>query len=431
MAQQLDAQESKPQERNILKALGPGLVTGASDDDPSGIATYSQAGAAFGYGLLWTLLFTYPLMGAIQEVAARIGRVTGRGIAGNLRRFYPPWLLYLVVGLLLVANIINIGADLGAMGAAAKLLLGGPALLYTAVFAFVSLTLEVFVPYHRYAGLLKWLTLALFIYVVAAFTVQVPWGEALKNTVVPSLRWDPGYLAMIVAVLGTTISPYLFFWQASTEVEELRQEPADQPLKHAPEQAPAQFWRIKADTYLGMGVSNLIAWFIMLTTAATLHAAGKTEIRSAAEAAAALEPVAGPFAKFLFAAGVIGTGLLAVPVLAGSAAYGLGEALRWPTGLERKPLKARGFYGIIALATLGRAGDQLHPHQPHPCFDLGGGDQWAGSGSGDGADDAAYLEPQGDGRVYALTSAQNPGLAGHPGYGAGCHRSFQHLGEVR
>lgn len=266
---------------------------------------------------------------------------------------------------------------------------------------------------------------------VAAFTVQVPWGEALKNTVVPSLRWDPGYLAMIVAVLGTTISPYLFFWQASTEVEELRQEPADQPLKHAPEQAPAQFWRIKADTYLGMGVSNLIAWFIMLTTAATLHAAGKTEIRSAAEAAAALEPVAGPFAKFLFAAGVIGTGLLAVPVLAGSAAYGLGEALRWPTGLERKPLKARGFYGIIALATLGRAGDQLHPHQPHPCFDLGGSDQWAGSGSGDGADDAAYLEPQGDGRVYALTSAQNPGLAGHPGYGAGCHRSFQHLGEVR
>ncbi|RIH75946.1 Divalent metal cation transporter MntH [Calidithermus terrae] len=353
-----------PADRNVLHALGPGLVTGASDDDPSGIATYAQAGAAFGYGLLWTLLLTYPLMGAIQEVAARIGRVTGRGIAGNLRRHYPPWLTYPVVGLLLVANTINLGADLGAMGAATRLLLGGEALLYTALFALLCLTLEVWMPYERYCAVLKWLTLALLVYVAAAFVVGVPWGTALTNTLLPSLRLDAAHLAMVVAVLGTTISPYLFFWQASAEVEEIEKEPEDEPLRRAPRQAPAQFWRIKADTYLGMGVSNLIAWCIMLTSAATLHAAGVTEIESAAQAAAALEPVAGPFAKLLFAAGIIGTGLLAVPVLAASAAYALGEALRWPTGLGRKPLEAKGFYAVIAAATLVGLAINLTPVNP-------------------------------------------------------------------
>lgn len=353
-----------PPDRNVLHALGPGLVTGASDDDPSGIATYAQAGAAFGYGMLWTLLLTYPLMGAIQEVAARIGRVTGRGIAGNLRRQYPPWLTYPVVGLLLVANTINLGADLGAMGAAAKLLLGGEALLYTAFFALLCLTLEVWMPYERYAAVLKWLTLALLVYMAAAFVVGVPWGTALASTLVPSLRLDAAHLAMVVAVLGTTISPYLFFWQASAEVEEIEKEPDDEPLRRAPRQAPAQFWRIKADTYLGMGVSNLIAWCIMLTSAATLHAAGATDIGSAAQAAAALEPVAGPFAKLLFAAGIIGTGLLAVPVLAASAAYALGEALRWPTGLGRKPLEAKGFYAVIATATLIGLAINLTPVNP-------------------------------------------------------------------
>lgn len=345
-------QTGQATKRSLWSALGPGLVTGASDDDPSGIGTYSQAGAAFGYGLLWTLLFTYPLMGAIQEIAARIGRVTGRGLAGNMRQVYPAWLAYTVVGLMFVANVINLGADLSAMGEATKLLLGGPVLLYTTAFAVLSAAAMILTSYKRYSAILKWLALVLVTYVALAFVAHVDWGQVLHHTLLPSFDLSAQSIAMIVAVLGTTISPYLFFWQASGEVEELKAVEADQPLKRAPEQAPEQIWRIKADTYLGMGVSNLIAFFIMLTTAATLHAAGKTNIDTAAQAASALEPIAGPAAKLLFSLGIIGTGLLAVPVLAGAAAYGLGEARRWRTGLERKPEEARGFYGVIILATL-------------------------------------------------------------------------------
>ena len=336
----------------FLRVLGPGLVTGASDDDPSGIGTYSQVGAQFGFGMLWTMLFSYPLMVSIQLISARIGRVTGHGIAGNLRRHYPRSLAYPLVLLLLVANTINIGADLGAMGAAVHLLLGGQVVWYTALFGVVSLLLQVFVPYSRYVRFLKWLTLALFAYVATAFTVAVPWGEVLLATLLPRVRLSSESITAVVAVLGTTISPYLFFWQASQEVEDLRAAPDESPLKQAPLQAPAQLERIELDTYVGMGMSNLVAFFIILTTAATLHLHGVTDIDTAARAAEALKPLAGEFAFVLFAAGIVGTGLLAVPVLAGSAAYAVGEALHWRTGLERKPTRAKRFYGVIAASTL-------------------------------------------------------------------------------
>jgi len=331
--------------------LGPGLITGASDDDPSGIATYSQAGAGFGYGLAWTLLFSYPLMAGIQEISARIGRVTGRGIAGNLRRHYPPWLLHLFVALILIANIINLGADLGAMGAAVKLLIGGPALAYVALIGAVSVLLEIFVSYSRYVATLKWLSLTLLAYVATLFVVRMPWGEVVTGVVVPHLQLDSAALITVVAVLGTTISPYLFFWQAEEEVEDQQERPGALPLRQAPEQAPPEIHRIRLDTYLGMAISNLIALVIVLTTAATLHAAGVTNIETSAQAAEALRPIAGDFAFTLFAAGIIGTGLLALPVLAGSAAYALGEALRWPVGLARRWPQARAFYGTIAVAT--------------------------------------------------------------------------------
>ena len=337
--------------RGLLAILGPGLITGASDDDPSGIATYSQAGAGFGYSLAWTLLFSYPLMTGIQEISARIGRVTGRGIAGNLRRHYPPWLLHLFVALILIANIINLGADLGAMGAAVKLLIGGPALLYVALIGTVSVLLEIFVRYSRYVAALKWLSLTLLVYVATMFAVRMPWGEVVTGIVVPQLRLDSASLITVVAVLGTTISPYLFFWQAEEEVEDQQERPGALPLRQAPEQAPSEIHRIRLDTYVGMAISNLIALVIVLTTAATLHAAGVTTIETSAQAAEALRPIAGDFAFTLFAAGIIGTGLLALPVLAGSAAYALGEARRWPVGLARRWPQARAFYGTIAVAT--------------------------------------------------------------------------------
>jgi NRAMP (natural resistance-associated macrophage protein)-like metal ion transporter len=345
--------EPPPQQkrRGLLAIFGPGLITGASDDDPSGIATYSQAGAGFGYSLAWTLLFSYPLMTGIQEISARIGRVTGRGIAGNLRRHYPPWLLHLFVALILVANIINLGADLGAMGAAIKLLIGGPALLYVALIGAVSVLLEIFVRYSRYVAALKWLSLTLLAYVATMFAVRMPWGEVVTGVVVPQLRLDSASLITVVAVLGTTISPYLFFWQAEEEVEDQQERPGALPLRQAPEQAPSEIHRIRLDTYLGMAISNLIALVIVLTTAATLHAAGVTTIETSAQAAEALRPIAGDFAFTLFAAGIIGTGLLALPVLAGSAAYALGEARRWPVGLARRWPQARAFYGTIAVAT--------------------------------------------------------------------------------
>ena len=340
--------ETKP--KNLLQMLGPGLITGASDDDPSGIATYSQVGAQFGYGMLWTMLFSYPLMTAIQAICGRIGRVTGRGIASNLRRHYPNWLACTVVGLMVVANTINIGADIAAMGEALRLLIGGPALVYAVLFGLASLLLQVFIPYTQYARVLKWLTFALFAYVAVVLSARVPWGQALKATVIPHISFKTKYLTAFIAVLGTTISPYLFFWQASEEAEEVADTPDDKPLKRAPEQAPEQLRRIKMDTAVGMAFSNLVAFFIILTCAVTLNANNVKNIDTAAQAAEALRPIAGRFTFFLFSAGIIGTGLLALPVLAGSAAYAVGEIFRWPVSLESKPSEAKGFYGVLAAA---------------------------------------------------------------------------------
>jgi NRAMP (natural resistance-associated macrophage protein)-like metal ion transporter len=338
--------------RKTLKVFGPGLVTGAADDDPSGIATYSSVGAQFGSSMLWTMPFIFPFMAAIQEISARLGRVTGRGIAGNMRRFYPAWMLYVIVGLLIIANIINIGADIGAMGAAVNLLIGGPAHLYCVLFTLVSVILQIRIPYKTYSRFLKWLTFSLFAYVGTIFVVQIDWAEVVRGTLLPAISLKGEYLAALIAVLGTTISPYLLFWQSGEEVEQMEAEPKESPLKKAPQQAPEQFRRIKIDTYIGMAFSNLIAYFIILTAAFTLHTHGKTDINSAAEAAEALRPIAGPFAALLFSLGVIGTGLLALPVLGGSAAYAVGEALKWPVGLERKAKEAKAFYSVLAVATL-------------------------------------------------------------------------------
>jgi len=342
----------RPRKRGLLAFLGPGLITGASDDDPSGIATYSQVGAQFGYSMAWVMLFIWPLMAAIQEISARIGRVTGDGIAGNIREHYPRWLLQVIVALLLAANIINLGADLGAMGAALGLLLGGPTKLYVVAFAVGCALLEVFSRYERYVSIMKWTSVSLFAYVAAALAVHVPWGKVAYHTVVPSVIWRKDYLVAIVAVLGTTITPYCFFWQSSEEAEDERIDPAAHPLLDAPGEAPAEIGRIRIDTYLGMGFSNLISLFIIITTAATLNAHGITDIQTSSQAAEALRPIAGEFAFAVFAAGIIGIGLLAVPVLAGSAAYALGEAFGWPTGLSRLPRDAKAFYGTIAVATL-------------------------------------------------------------------------------
>ena len=341
-----------PQTGLFWKKLGPGLITGAADDDPSGIATYSQAGAGFGYAMLWTAFLTFPLMVGIQMVSARIGRVTGHGLAANIRLHYSPALLYVLVGLLLIANTINIAADIGAMAAALKLLIGGPAHWYAIAFAMVSLVLQIFIPFPRYAPILKMLTLSLFAYVATVFVVDVPWGEVFYRTIMPSISFKADYVMMVVAVFGTTISPYLFFWQASQEVEELRATEGEAPLKEAPEQAHTHLQRIKIDTYIGMGFSNLIAFFIILTAAVTLHLHGITDIQTSAQAAEALRPLAGEFAFLLFTAGIVGTGLLAVPVLAGSAAYAIAESFDWRIGLGRKLMEARGFYMILIIATL-------------------------------------------------------------------------------
>jgi Mn2+/Fe2+ NRAMP family transporter len=338
--------------KSWLRWLGPGLITGASDDDPSGIATYSQVGAGYGYTLLWTMLFSYPLMCAVQEISARIGRVTGRGIAGNIQRHYSAGLLYPIVFLLVLANTFNIGADIGAMGESLKLLAGGNAQFYSMAFAALCILLEIFVPYSEYSIYLKWLTPVLFSYFATVLVVNVDWGHALKSAILPHFGKSRDYWATFTALLGTTISPYLFFWQASEETEELRAAPLDHALKSAPEQASKQFSRIRIDTYAGMLLSNFIGFTIILAAAATLNAKGVHQINTAAEAAEALRPLAGQLAFMLFAAGIVGTGLLAVPVLAGSAAYAVGEAFRWPTGLNRKPLKARGFYAVLASATL-------------------------------------------------------------------------------
>lgn len=345
--------DREPSDRvRFFKALGPGLITGASDDDPSGIATYSQAGAQFGYDLGWTLLFSWPLMCAIQEISARIGRVTGRGLAGNLKRHYPRSIVYVLVALLVIANTINLGADLGAMAAALELLVGGPAHFYVVMFAVISVLLEVFVRYARYVSMLKWLTLALFAYVGVAVVVHIPWASVGYHLVVPHVTANAGYLTVVVAILGTTISPYLFFWQAQEEVEDVKERPNATPLLRSPGQAWPEFARIRFDTWLGMGLSNLVALFILLTTAATLHANGVTDIQTSAQAAEALRPIAGRFVFWVFALGIIGTGMLALPVLAGSAAYAFGETVGWHVGLSRRLMRAQGFYAIIGLATL-------------------------------------------------------------------------------
>jgi NRAMP (natural resistance-associated macrophage protein)-like metal ion transporter len=347
-----DNQSQKPNSTPWWRILGPGLITGASDDDPSGIATYSQTGAEFGYATNWTLLFSYPLMVAIQIISARVGRTTGRGIAGNLRSFFPFPLVCVGIGLLLIANVINIGADIGAMADAVRLLVGGPYVVYIAAFAFVCVVSEIFMAYKSYARLLKWLTFALFAYFFTLFFAKVDFSAFARGLFIPKLSFDRAYLTAIVAIFGTTISPYLFFWQASQEVEEIEAKPDREALKDAPSQAPAAQHRINLDTFIGMAFSNIVALAIMTSAAATLNATGKTDIQTSAQAAEALRPVAGVAAEFIFAAGIVGTGLLAVPVLAGSAAYAIGEALKWPVGLDRKPREAKAFYATIAVSTL-------------------------------------------------------------------------------
>jgi len=336
--------------RGFLRTLGPGLITGAADDDPSGIGTYSQAGAQLGYGISWTMLLTLPLMVAIQEISARVGRVTGRGIAGNACRFYPASVLNIVVALLFIANTINIAADLAAMADAVKLLIGGPGFIYVVVFGVVSVAAQIFFDYQHYSAVLKWLTLSLFAYVGALAFAHVAWGEALRGLLIPQIQWTPEFLTTLVAILGTTISPYLFFWQASQEAEEQRIDENKKPLKKQQAHAASEFRRIRVDTIAGMGFSTLIALAIIMTAAATLHANGKTNIETSAQAAEALRPVAGAFAEIIFALGIIGTGLLAVPVLAGSAAYAIGEGRKWPVGLARKPKEAVSFYTVLALS---------------------------------------------------------------------------------
>jgi Mn2+/Fe2+ NRAMP family transporter len=339
---------------SFVRLLGPGLVTGAADDDPSGIATYSQAGAQFGYALCWTMFLTLPFMAAIQIISAIIGWRTRRGLAHNLAEHVPAPVLYGLVALLVLANTINIAADLAAMAEVVRLAFGGPVLAYAAVFGLACLLAEVFIPYHRYAGYLKFLTLVLLVYVASAFSVEVPWSRVLASTLAPVLLPDRDYLLTIVAVFGTTISPYLFFWQASQEAEE-SQLSYRNALGNGDVSADHSFSHISLDTWVGMVFSNLIAFFIIVTTATTLNAHGITRVETAAQAAEALRPIAGELTFALFALGIIGTGLLAVPVLAGSAAYAVAEAFGLQGSLELPASRALGFYGIVGAATLGGA----------------------------------------------------------------------------
>ena len=344
--------------RAWLDELGPGLVTGAADDDPSGIGTYSQVGAQFGFALGGAMILSFPLMAATQAICARIGAATGRGIASNLRRHYPPWLTRAAVLLLLIANVFNLGADLGAMAAVLQMAVPGPHLAYTLGFAIVSVVLEVLVRYDRYAPALKWASLSLLAYVGVVFAVRFPLGPALHELLLPHFALDRTHITALVAVLGTTISPYLFFWQPAQEIEEQHRRRVA-PLVRAPAQARAELRRIDTDTVLGMGYSNLIALFIIIATAATLHQQGIVDIGSADQAARALRPIAGEFAFALFAIGIVGTGLLAVPVLAGSAAYAVAEAMGWHEGLARPWHRARAFYTVIAASTLAGAALEL------------------------------------------------------------------------
>jgi NRAMP (natural resistance-associated macrophage protein)-like metal ion transporter len=339
-----------------LARVGPGLVTGAADDDPSGIATYSQAGAQFGLNMLWTMLVTYPLMAAVQSICARIGRVTGKGLAVNIKQAFPPWVLYLAVGLLLVANTINIAADVATMGDVLALMVGGNRHLLTVALVAASLAAQVIVPYHSYIKFLKWVTLSLLSYAAVLFTVRVPWGEVALRTFAPRLAFDAATATVVVGVFGTTISPYLFFWQCSEEVEDLRALQDERSLIEDAAAAPRELRRIRWDTWSGMLYSNLTAFFIILATAVTLHVAGITDIQSATQAAQALRPLAGDFAFYLFALGILGVGAVGVPVLAGSAAYAIAEAMGWPGGLASKAADARGFYGVVAVSMIAGLG---------------------------------------------------------------------------
>lgn len=343
---------SRPTSGSVLKKLGPGLITGAADDDPSGIATYSQAGAQFGFNMLWTMLLSYPLMSAIQLVSARIGRVTGSGLAVNMGAIWPKWLVTGLVCLLFVANCINIGANLAAMGASVELATGMPSLPITIFFALLSLGLQMFIPYERYGNILKWLTLVLFAHIAVLCVVKIDWMATLKGFVWPTFALNNDSFTVVVAILGTTISPYLFFWQSSQEVEEIDRKEEAKRLEEAPPQAPKELNRIELDTLAGMAVSTIVAVAIMICAAATLHANGKTDINSAADVAEALKPIAGNFAFVLFSLGIVGTGLLSIPVLAGSAAYAFAETQDWKAGLDHKPWEAVGFYGVIVAATL-------------------------------------------------------------------------------
>ena len=347
-----------------LARVGPGLITGVADDDPSGIATYSQAGAQFGLNMLWTMPLAYPLMSAIQSLCGRIGRVTGKGLAANIKEAFPPVVLRAVVVLLLVANTLNIGADVAAMGEVGQLVTHVDRHLMTLFFVVVTLLLQLFEPYHRYVKFLKWLCFSLLAYAAVLFTVHVPWGEVALRTVWPRFTPNAAAAAVVVGVFGTTISPYLFFWQASEEVEDLQRKPGGRALVADPAAAPAELRRIKWDTWSGMFYSDATAFFIILATAVTLHVSGITDINTAAQAASALRPLAGNFAFLLFTLGLLGVGLIGVPVLAGSGAYAFAEAMNWPEGLERKVRSARGFYGVIAISVLLGLVIQYSPINP-------------------------------------------------------------------
>lgn len=347
-----------------LSRIGPGLITGVADDDPSGIATYSQAGAQFGLDMLWTMPLAYPLMAAIQSMCANIGRVTGKGLAANIKDAFPPIVLPCVLCLLLVANTLNIAADVAAMGEVAELVSGINRHLMTAFFVSATILLQLFIPYHRYVFILKWLTVSLLAYAAVLFTVHVPWGQVATHTFWPKITLDSSTAAMVVGVFGTTISPYLFFWQASEEVEDMEAHPSSKPLLCDAPSAGPELRRIQWDTWSGMLYSNVTAYFIILATAVTLHVSGVTDINTAAQAASALRPLAGDFAYMLFALGILGVGMIGVPVLAGSGAYALSEAMGWRKGLERKVNDARGFYAIISVSVLAGLGIQYSPISP-------------------------------------------------------------------
>ena len=333
--------------RRFLKNLGPGFVTGASDDDPSGIATYAQAGASFGFSMLWSILFTLPLMIAVQEMSARIALVTGKGLMQSIRRRHGKSMVIGITCLLFIANTINIGADLGMMASAAQIFWRLPFAFWLLLAAVAILALEIFTSYATYARYLKWLTLSLFAYIAAAFFIRIHWGAAWRATMIPHLQWSSNYFLILVALLGTTISPYLFFWQANQEVEE---EKANGDISAC---SPAKLRRMRFDVGIGMVFSNVVSWFIILTTAAALFfSLGATDITSADQAARALIPFAGSFASALFALGIIGTGLLTIPILSGTAAYAFSETFGLREGLSKKWWQAKAFYGIIIISVL-------------------------------------------------------------------------------